>query len=284
MRNFSPKRMMVIDMNSGSYVQARTGHELFNLEKNPIDGKFYGYCPPNDKIDICTRFGAESRDGFVDDIMVVYVTKKKDSNNREIIGFIPSARIYGTKQSGKRLSRTFFDPKRKASEVASYSVESDVLIDLRHQTNKFEIEIAKYNSYMFRMQRYYGGGYPKLDKKIIAYIEGIFELSTDDIENQDEIQRSDPATIEELQSASDRGLTIVTGSQGNAVAKNARLSKAALEREGYICQINPGHKTFQTTRGVPYMEGHHLIPCTVANAEYFMNQSGKNHCCPVERQ
>lgn len=278
-QKLSPKRMIVIDMHSGRYAQERTGHEIFNLERNPVDGKFYGYCPPDDKIDIRTRFGAKNSAGFVDDILVVYVTKKENSNNREIIGFIPNARVYGTKQSGEKLSRTFIDTDQQTNEIASYSVEGDVLVDLRNRTNKFEIEIAKYNSYIFRKQRYYGGGYPKLDEEIIAYIEGILESSSDDIENQEEIQRSEPATSEELQKAADRELNIVSGSQGKVVAKDGRISKSALVREGYTCQINPEHKTFQTTRGVPYMEGHHLIPCTVTNAEFFMNQNGKNIDC-----
>ncbi|MCL2458335.1 MAG: hypothetical protein FWF31_05690, partial [Desulfobulbus sp.] len=48
MNKFDPKRMLVIDMHSGRYAQERTGHEIFNLERNPIDGRFYGYCPPHD--------------------------------------------------------------------------------------------------------------------------------------------------------------------------------------------------------------------------------------------
>ena len=277
--SFSPERMIVIDMHSGSYAQERTGHELYNLERNPIDGRCYGYCPPHDSIDICTHFGAKKRSDFVDGILVVYVTKKENSNNREIIGFIPNARVYGAPQSGEKLSRTFFDPKKQTNEVASYSVVGDTLVDLRNKVDKFEIEIAKYNSYIFRMQRYYGGGYPELDKAIIAYVEGISSPLSDDIEGQEEVHFSDPATPEEIQQAADRKLNIASNGQGNVVVKDGRISKAALVRENYTCQVNPQHKTFQTTRNVPYMEGHHLIPCTVANAEHFMAQDGKNIDC-----
>lgn len=276
---FSPKRMIVIDMHSGSYAQERTGHEIYNLEKNPVDGKYYGYCPPLDNIDICKHFGAKKRSDFVDDILVVYVTKKENSKNREIIGFIPSARVYGTSQSGEKLSRTFPDPKTQTNEVASYSVEGDGLVDLRNKADKFEIEIANYNSYIFRSQRYYGGGYPLLDEAVIAYIESILDAFNDDIENQKEVQDSEPATSNVLQGAADRKLTITSSGQGNVVVKDGRISKAALVREKYTCQVSQDHYTFQTARGVPYMEGHHLIPCTITNAEYFMAQSGKNIDC-----
>lgn len=276
---YSSNRMIVIDMNSGSYSQERTGHEIYNLEKNPIDGRFYGYCPPHDDIDICARFGAKSRTGFVEDILVVYVTKKESSNNREIIGFIPKAKIYGTKQPGERLCRFISDSKNPTPDAASYSVESDNLIDLRNQTNKFEIEIAKYNSYIFRGQRYYGGYYPELDKAIIAYVESILKIPNDDIEDQEKIQRSEEATSLEIQGAADKKPSIISGSQGKVVAKDGRIAKAALVRKAYTCQIDSSHKTFQTTRGVSYMEGHHLIPCTAANAENFWNKYGKSIDC-----
>ena len=61
--------------------------------------------------------------------------------------------------------------------------------------------------------------------------------------------------------------------------KDGRISKSALVREKYTYQVNSNHTPFQATRNVPYMEGHHLIPCTVANAEHFMNQDGKNIDC-----
>ena len=279
---FDHKRMIVIDMYSGSYAQIGIGHEVFNLERNPVDNRFYGYCPPHDDIDICKNFGAKDKKGFVGDILVVYVTKKEEGNDREIIGFMPSAKVHGMKQSGKKLSRTFFDPKIQKTMESSYSVEGDILIDLRNQVNKFEIEIAKYNKFIFRRQRFYGGDYPELGNRIIAYIEDILEgkeLLDDDIEDQREIQRSEPASIQEIQGSANRPLKIVQGSQGRAIAKDGRLSKAALLREEYICQINPKHETFITARGVPYMEGHHLIPCTVINAEHFKRKDGKNIDC-----
>ena len=282
MNKFDPTRMIVIDLNSGRYAEERTGHEIFNLERNPVDGRFYGYCPPHDNIDICTHFGAKSRKDFVDDILVVYVTKKEKSNNREIIAFMPSARVYGTKQPGENLCRTFPEKDSDTNKVASYSVRGDILLDLRNRANKFEIEIAKYSTQIFRMQRFYGGSYPDLDKDIMAYIEGILEgkyLLDDDIEDQGEIQRSEPATPQELQDSANRPLNIVEGSQGKVIAKDSRLSKTALERENYTCQINPKHETFKTTRGKPYMEGHHLIPCTVANAELIIKKNSKNIDC-----
>lgn len=273
MYSFSSERMMIVDMNSGSYVENRDGHEKFNLEKNSIDGRYYGYCPPLDKIDIYKNFGAKKQENFVTGILVIYVRKKENSKNREIIGFIPNATIYGTPQLDENLHRTHQDGR-----IASYSIVSDTLIDLRNETNKFEIEIAKYSSYIFRSQRHYNT-YPELNKSIITYIEGILDSSSDDIEEQRRIQQSDPAIPSELSMAADRNLNILSNSQGRSVSKDGRIAKAALEKKYYTCQIDPEHKTFLTTRNIPYMEGHHLIPCTVANAKYFWEKYGKNIDC-----
>ena len=213
-------------------------------------------------------------------ILVVYVRKKENSDNREIIGFIPNAKVYGKKQSGKEVSRFFLDKKNEIIVEPSYSVEGDILVDLRNQPNKFEIEMAKY-PYLFRGQRFYGDRdkHPELDSDIISYIENIIKSYNDDFEDQQKIQESEPATRFELLGAMDKPLTIVSGSQGKTIAKDARISKAALKQKKYVCQINPKHETFQTTQGVPYMEGHHLIPCTIFNAENYWNHNGKNIDC-----
>lgn len=43
-----PSYYIVIDLGLGSYWEHRTGHEVFNIEPNEIDGRFYGYLPPHD--------------------------------------------------------------------------------------------------------------------------------------------------------------------------------------------------------------------------------------------
>lgn len=40
------------------------------------------------------------------------------------------------------------------------------------------------------------------------------------------------------------------------------------------------HNTFQTRHSVPYMEGHHLIPCTPTNAQAFWDKYKVNIDCP----
>lgn len=275
-------KFVVVDLYSGSYTKKNKGHEIFNLVKNDVTDKYYGYCPPTDGLNI-RELGANSADIFIDDILVVYVQKKGNSSNREIIAFSANSRVYKTGQPGKGLNRAIEDNDGKL-KVCSYSVMSDNLYDLRNSLNKFEIVINDYSNKMFRNQKIYCGKYPKLDKKIKAYIKKIVhteKIDSDDMYEQEEIQRADPADSTEIDSAVNADLNIANNKQVNIIIKNSRVSKRALLDANYTCSIDKKHKTFQTNRNVPYMEGHHLIPCTVQNSEFFKKKFDKNIDCYV---
>ena len=82
-------------------------------------------------------------------------------------------------------------------QVASYTIRSNNLFDLRYLYNKFEININAYNKMMFRKQRFYAGKYPNLEKNIIEYVESIVEnshlLDDDGDFEQEHIHRAEPA-------------------------------------------------------------------------------------------
>ena len=59
----SSKPFVVIDLGSGRYVQTKVGHEYYNLIESS-DGRYYGYCPPHDNIDI-SNLGAKSSDSSI---------------------------------------------------------------------------------------------------------------------------------------------------------------------------------------------------------------------------
>jgi 5-methylcytosine-specific restriction protein A len=42
--------------------------------------------------------------------------------------------------------------------------------------------------------------------------------------------------------------------------RSAAIACAAIEKANFKCSIDPGHKTFLTKSGIPYMEAHHIIP------------------------
>ena len=276
---FDIDKMVVVFLWGGEYVKTRTGHEFFNMIPNPIDGKFYGYVPKKSNMPI-HRFGAKSADKSADGILVVYVKKKEKSSDYEIIGFAPNATVFRERQSGKGMCRTFPD-KNGQEEPFGYSVVSDTLYNLENQANKYTIPKDK-DSNPFRNQRIYAKQHPDLLKEIAAYCEKIMEdkeLLDDDFGEQEEIQKAEPATQREIEGSADRELSFATGGQGQSVRKSMGISKAALAAANFKCLVDSEHKTFLTNQGKPYMEGHHLIPCTPANAKYFKEKHGKNIDC-----
>lgn len=277
-KKLKEKPFVVVDLNSGRYVIDRSGHEVYNLEKNKVDNRYYGYCPPHDRINI-QKLGAKRGAKSVDDVMVVYVKKMPDSNDRQIIAFCDSVTAYKLKQFNPLLKRRI--KTNGKMEDCTFSIESDYMYDLRNYPKKFIIHIAEYSISMFRAQRFYKGTYPKLDKKILDYLENYLNPSesADDIGFQQEIQQEDSSKVRALPNDSTEEPSYSTGVTGRQVAKKSRVAKAALIEAGFKCAGNEKHVTFTTTRGDVYMEGHHLIPCTCTNSEYFWNNYSVNIDC-----
>ena len=273
------EKYMLVDLFSGSYNEENIGHEILNDQKNPITGKYYGYLPPHDNPNIL-ELGAKSTDDFIDDILVVFVRKISDiSIDRRIIGFYPSTRIYKKAQSGEELSRDFKD-KDGSIRTASYSMESTEYYPVSSEFS-LVIETQKYNSYMFRKQRVYGGKYPELDSIIYNYVKRLIngEDIEDDIISQQELQEISRASEQAIQNAPRRKILFENRTSGKKVLRNPQLAKSAIIAADYKCEGNASHKTFVNKHGKSYMEGHHLIPCTLKNAKDIWEQFGRNIDC-----
>lgn len=277
--NLQNKPIIYVDMNSGRYWESNTGHEIFNLDKNSVDGRYYGYCPPYGNIDI-TNLGAHKSEESISGVIVVYTAKTKNSSDREIIGFCKNATVYRKPIDDiptlHKLKRRLNDGSGK---YCFYSIESDELTDLTGISSKFIIHIADYNVYMFRAQRLFKGKYPKLDKKVIAYITNYLENGNDgdDIDFQESVQNADISKY--LIDTSKDKPEYLDGNNSKVVKKNSRISKQVIVEANYICAGDDSHTTFLTNKGVSYMEGHHLIPCTYSNANHFWDTRKRNIDC-----
>ena len=237
------------------------------MERNTLDGMYYGYVPPNDHVDI-NKF-AKNAVKSITGILVVYVQSiSKVNKNREILAFCENATIYGSPQSAKNMNREFRD-NDGSLKTATYCIESNNLTDLRSLKEKFIIRIADYNSYMFRMQRSTLEKYPELKQKILEYIKRLKILDRDDGIEQENIQDSNPVSVEESAVNGTTQDEYMNTSNGIAVKKNPSIAKKVLEDCGYICLLDSSHETFISSKGHMYMEGHHLIPCTVENSKMF---------------
>lgn len=273
-----PTHYIVVDLGSGSFLKNNIGHEVFNLTPNEIDGLFYGYIPPYDNPDI-TQLGASITDEYIDGVMVVYVEKMANSSNRKIIAFTDNARVYAKEQSGASLNRFIFDKGKRIE--CSYTVMSEYIYDLRSVSNPFIFEVKDEDLYMFRKQRFYAGRRPKQEKKMLKWLSDYLQKRNleeyDDLGFQFQIQNADDNR--ECSEASKQEPSYNDGTSGKTVAKKAYVSKQALKEAKYKCMFDNRHNTFKTNKGVQYMEGHHLIPCTATNSEYFWHKYKRNIDC-----
>lgn len=280
MKPLREKPFVVIDLGSGSYIQENEGHEKYNEIRNPVTGRYYGYAPPHGNLNI-QSLGAKKTESSVSDVLVIYVKKAEDSNDRVISSFIESATIYANPKENFELRRT----AKRAGKVVhcSYCVESEDLIDVDEisGSNSFTIRIKDYSTSMFRHQRFYKGKYPELDKLILDYLESLYtdDREIDDTNFQENLQKAIEIPSKLAKNHSKEEPQYFESPNGRQVKKKIGISKAALANAEYECEVNTDHKTFDNKMGKPYMEGHHLIPCSPKNARYFWNRFHVNIDC-----
>lgn len=267
-------KFLIIDMNSGRYLKENTGHEKFNLEKNSYDERYYGYCPPFGGINI-SRLGAKRTDEYIDGIIVIYTQKLSGTPNREILAFTLSARVYRKPQVDKRLNRKI------GREHCEYHVVSDELFVLEKLAQKPILDIASVNPHLLRRQRHFSGDpkYSEFDANVYRLLADVLAYDKDDDAElfQQEVNESKETLI--CQNSSEKEPEYKSGENGIVVNKKANVSKAALNIVRFQCAYDSSHTTFQTAQKKPYMEGHHLIPCTYSNAKSFWENQRRNIDC-----
>jgi hypothetical protein len=273
-----PSHYIVVDLENGAYWKNNIGHEVFNLEPNDIDGRFYGYLPPHDDPNI-QKLGASKTDKHIDGVMVIYVKKLPNSSNRQIIAFTDNARVYARKQSGVNLNRFIIDNGKRIE--CSFTIESDYIYDLRNESNPFVFNVSGDDLQMFRKQRFYTGRRPKQEVKMLQWLTDYLQNKVSEEDDDDDFQKQiqDADADVSLTDTSKLKLSFNYGTSGKVVAKKAIISKQALKEENFKCMFDNSHETFLTMRGTPYMEGHHLIPCTTSNAEHFWSKYSRNIDC-----
>lgn len=277
-KDIAQRPMLIVDLNSGSYIHTKRGHEEYNLQPNPTDGRFYGYCPPHDTINI-SNLGACKDAESISGVTVIYTTKQRNSNDREIIAFCENATIHRKGIHNEKLQRTIQENGKTL--YCTYTIESDTLNNLTNFEPKFIIHIADYNTYMFRKQRIFKNKYPTLDKHILKYIKNYLNWkdSTDDLLYQESIQDEDDYNPNSENETLTQEPQYSVGADGKSVKRNPKTAKQSLANSEYKCAMDEHHTTFKTNKGIPYMEGHHLIPCTYLNAQYFWKTMGRNIDC-----
>ena len=273
-----PPYYMVVDLGSGAYCKTNVGHELFNLKPNDANGRFYGYLPPHDNPNI-KKLGASLSDDYVDGVMIVYVQKQPNTTNRRIVAFTDNARVYADKQSNPYLNRFIFE--KGTHTECTYTIESDYIYDLQAEPNPFVFKVRGDDRQMFRKQRFYTGRRPRQEAKMLLWLVNYLQRKGREVDNDFDFQKEIQAVeCDEVWSNASKQQPIYSeGASGKIVVKKAYVSKQALKKANFKCEFDGSHYTFLTDKGVPYMEGHHLIPCTASNTERFWSKNRRNIDC-----
>src|SRR5690606_5755255 len=271
-------RFLIVDLYNGSYHEQKTGHEIFNEIKNPIDNKYYAYIPDYDNPNI-EKLGATKNDLFIDDVLIIFVRRISNFNsNRRVIGFYPNARVYKNAIKKEYFNRNFID-KEGTLQTSSYSVESDTYIEVL-EDDTFIIETDKYSKWMFRKQRVYPNTYPDLDIKILDFIDNYNKHKVDDdLAIQDSIQYIESATPSIIKKAPYKAIIVDNLPSGKSIRRDHTLAKASILKAQYKCELDHTHQTFLNKQQKPYMEGHHFIPLTYNNAKDYWHRFGRNIDC-----
>lgn len=268
---------IVIDLFSGGYYRKHgDGHEHYNLEPNQKDGLYYGYCPPFGGIGI-EDLGAKRGDEHVDNVLVIYTQKIGKGPDREVIAFTDHATVYRKPQSGEGKGRQIVIDGEIVD--CGYHIVSENLYDLRDYPEKFRILCRGERSLIFRKQRFFKNHYKDIDRALTAWItDYLVRVNIDGPDFYKQVIDS-VADVKDLSNTSSREPEYLDSPSGRLVKKNALVSRKAVSASGYKCTFDPAHHTFQTTKGVQYVEGHHLIPCTPTNSEKYWKRFGKNIDC-----
>ena len=276
MKEKQERPFIIVDLNSGRYVQKHSvGHEDYNRVPNPIDGLYYGYCPPFDGIEI-NRLGAKRRDVSIDNVMVFYTRKIGKGADREVIAFIDKATVYRKEQSGEGLLRQIYIDGKTID--CGYHIVSENIYIVKRASDRIRIHCGDYNTYMFRRQRTFSGTYPALDKLMVAWFkEYMLRMNQDDSLYQEQLEDEIPMLGQD--SSSTREPEYLDSTTGRVAKKNPSVSSRAVAASGFKCAYDPAHHTFLKANGRQYMEGHHLIPCTAGNSETYWKRFGRNIDC-----
>lgn len=270
------KKVIIVDLSIISSIKGNFDQELLNREFNKIDKKFY-WCLPDYNNEI-EKIPFNIKSKFIDNILVIFVTKISNSDNRFITCFCPKARIYLQKKSNRKINQVHCNNEKIKIEKSLIVSGNFIFVNSGFSP---VIKINDYLKHMFKKHNLYIGNYYQLNNKVIKFINLLSsKLENDnDFNIQEKIQKVLPATIEKVNKAPNRNIEIENKRHVKCIKRDPQLSKFAIVRAKYLCQVNNSHKTFINQNGFSYMEGHHLIPCKINNANEIWNKFNKNVDC-----
>ena len=278
-------KVLMVKLRSGSYIESGRGEgfEKFNIdEKATIDGKYYGVILNSGRQhDISLEdidSSADKKTIKIEGVLLIYFEEIEKITC--IVAIAENTTIYRKIQNDEDIIKNRlhyeYKPNGEIKEITNVGYHTFTAVEDMHLLKEkyIPISIPRECSQFFRAQRAMSKeiGNRGLRNQIID--KTLEFLNNTEIDLR--YEQIESATIVKGRSSSNEPLSVCFSSNGYQINKKPWVSRKALSKAEYLCECDPTHRTFLTNKGNPYMEGHHLIRCTVKISKEFMERYSKN--------
>ena len=269
-------KALMFKLGSGRYIKEYgSGFEQYNLVNH--SGNYYGVILNSGMIHNISlenyNTSANKDTNRIDNILLIYFEDFNGTTN--ITAIAEKTSVYRELQNNEHIAsqRIFTDPNNGNEIFTGYHTVT-CAEDMHILNEKYiPITIPSENRSFFRAQRAsLKDEYNSLREHILEKVNQYLSNNEEDLQYEQIIN----STIPKNSNSSLESLSFCETSSGNQINKKPWVSKRALMKANFICEFDSKHKTFLTEKGYPYMEGHHLIRCTIKICTEMWDRYKKN--------
>jgi 5-methylcytosine-specific restriction protein A len=255
-------KALMFKLSSGRYIKKYgSGFEQYNLIN--YSGNYYGVILNSGMIHNISLenydTSASKYTDKIDNVLLIYFEDFNETTN--ITAIAENTTVYRKIQNNEHIAsqRIFTEPNGKEIFTGYHTVTSAENMHILNE-KYISITIPSENKSFFRAQRAsLKNKYNNLREYILEKVNQYLSNNEEDLQYEQIIN----STIPKNSNSSLENLSFCETSNGNQINKKPWVSKKALLKANFTCEFDSNHKTFVTEKGNPYMEGHHLIRCTI---------------------
>ena len=270
-------KVLMVKLFTGDFVNEGKGkgREQFNINENAIiDGKYYGVILNSGEFHNLSLEqiddSANKKTDVIHGITLIYFMEINDVTC--IVAIAENTTVFRKIQNDDYIRcqrKHIFNLTGEEEKVGFHTITEAENMHLLNE-NFIPIAIPKECRYFFRAHRALSKAekYFELRQQIInkvtSYLyDSEIDLLPYEVEN---------AEVDNGNDGSKEPISILDSPTGSKINKKPKVSKTALHNAQYNCEYDPSHHTFLTSKNLPYMEGHHLIRCTVALSKTYKKE------------
>jgi 5-methylcytosine-specific restriction protein A len=250
-------KVLMFKLNSGRYILEHgdnSGWEKYNLIPHS-NGNFYGMIlnRGRDKNISLERIDVKVNKNInkIENVMLIYFEDFHNATN--IVAIAENTTIF-------RESQKTEETLDERSGIAYHTItkpENMTILDNEYIPINIPLEC---NSFFGAQRAFFKGGqYSELETQIVDEVYKYLNNDEQELQHEQIMNSEIPSN----KNSSIDDLSYCFNGNRKQISKKPWVSKNALHKANYKCEFDCEHKTFITGRGLQYMEGHHLIRCTV---------------------